>query len=126
LLSIQHDVGKGSWEGSYSAQDGMVGLRGLWNFGWGKSTNADSDTEKEKERGNEREGEKEGGDDRMNEEEETMEGELKGRFSAGGEVYFSAKQRSFGSGSYLLPINTLNAPLARAVIQFRWTVADVE
>lgn len=32
-------------------------------------------------------------------EEEMMEGGLKGRFSAGGEVYFSAKQRSFGSTS---------------------------
>lgn len=30
-------------------------------------------------------------------EEEMMEGGLRGRFSAGGEVYFSAKQRSFGS-----------------------------
>ncbi len=30
-------------------------------------------------------------------EEEGMEGGLRGRFSAGGEVYFSAKQRSFGS-----------------------------
>jgi distribution and morphology protein 10 len=30
-------------------------------------------------------------------EEEMMDGGLRGRFSAGGEVYFSAKQRSFGS-----------------------------
>jgi distribution and morphology protein 10 len=33
-------------------------------------------------------------------EEEMMEGGLRGRFSAGGEVYFSAKQRSFGGRSH--------------------------
>lgn len=35
--------------------------------------------------------------ERRIDEEEMMEGGLRGRFSAGGEVYFSAKQRSFGS-----------------------------
>lgn len=34
-------------------------------------------------------------------EEDSAEGGSKGRFSAGGEVYFSAKQRSFGS-EYIL------------------------
>jgi hypothetical protein len=31
-------------------------------------------------------------------EEEAMEGGLRGRFSAGGEIYFSRKQRSLGGG----------------------------
>lgn len=61
----------------------MFGLRGLYNFGW-MAMEA---------------GEKEVGGGRRVDEEEMMEGGLRGRFSAGGEVYFSAKQRSFGSES---------------------------
>jgi distribution and morphology protein 10 len=56
----------------------MFGVRGLYNFGWDKVEEA------------------QGGGRRVDE-EEMMEGGLRGRFSAGGEVYFSAKQRSFGS-----------------------------
>ena len=61
----------------------MFGLRGLYNFGW---------QEEDREGGEKL---KEGG--RRVDEEEMMEGGLRGRFSAGGEVYFSARQRSFGS-----------------------------
>lgn len=78
LLSLQHDTGRYAGEYTYSAQDGMFGVRGLYNFGWGQVV-------KEQENG------------RRVDEEEMMEGGLRGRFSAGGEVYFSAKQRSFGS-----------------------------
>jgi len=46
----------------------------------------------------EKDGEEEGG--KRIDEEEMMEGGLRGRFSAGGEVYFSAKQRSFGGTSF--------------------------
>ncbi|ORX37034.1 hypothetical protein BD324DRAFT_579492 [Kockovaella imperatae] len=84
LLSLQHDTGRYSGEYTYSAQDGMFGLRGLYNFGW----HGDNETR-------ERIG-KVGKGDRRVDEEEMMEGGLRGRFSAGGEVYFSAKQRSFG------------------------------
>ncbi|RXK40020.1 mitochondrial distribution and morphology protein 10 [Tremella mesenterica] len=82
LLSLQHDTGRYSGEYTYSAQDGMFGLRGLYNFGW------KGDGEDEEERSKEK--------DKRIDEEEMMEGGLRGRFSAGGEVYFSAKQRSFG------------------------------
>jgi distribution and morphology protein 10 len=59
----------------------MFGVRGLYNFGWHEG----GITEEQSEEG------------RRIDEEEMMEGGLRGRFSAGGEVYFSAKQRSFGS-----------------------------
>ena len=64
----------------------MFGLRGLYNFGWQDSQPevVSSDV----------------GENGVNpriDEEEMMEGGLRGRFSAGGEVYFSARQRSFGS-----------------------------
>lgn len=73
LLALQHDTGKYSGEYTYSAADGMFGVRGLYNFGW----NADGNMGEE--------------------EEEIPDGTLRGRFSAGGEVYFSVKQRSAGS-----------------------------
>ncbi|OCF75541.1 mitochondrial distribution and morphology protein 10 [Kwoniella mangroviensis CBS 8886] len=103
LLSLQHDTGRYSGEYTYSAQDGMFGIRGLYNFGWqsadirnliynqstpsgGVITVVKKETEQ---------------DGKRIDEEEMMEGGLKGRFSAGGEVYFSAKQRSFGISSGL-------------------------
>ncbi|KIR32166.1 mitochondrial distribution and morphology protein 10 [Cryptococcus deuterogattii MMRL2647] len=85
LISLQHDTGRYCGEYTYSVQDGMVGLRSLYNFGW----HDDEESEVDKKERREREG-------KRIDEEEMMEGGLKGRFSAGGEVYFSAKQRSFG------------------------------
>ncbi len=64
----------------------MFGARGLYNFGWqGKVAEVADKAE--------------GGRGMRIDEEEMMEGGLRGRFSAGGEVYFSARQRSFGSES---------------------------
>ncbi|WWC88282.1 uncharacterized protein L201_003189 [Kwoniella dendrophila CBS 6074] len=103
LLSLQHDTGRYSGEYTYSLQDGMFGLRGLYNFGWqpqdiknvilntNYSHNGNTITVVKEETVD---GEKDG--EKRIDEEEMMEGGLKGRFSAGGEVYFSAKQRSFG------------------------------
>ncbi|KAK8858919.1 mitochondrial distribution and morphology protein 10 [Kwoniella newhampshirensis] len=90
LLSLQHDTGRYSGEYTYSAQDGMFGLRGLFNFGWqsGEELRRAAAVAEGKEWDA-----KEG---KRIDEEEMMEGGLRGRFSAGGEVYFSAKQRSFG------------------------------
>ncbi|OWT35787.1 mitochondrial distribution and morphology protein 10 [Cryptococcus neoformans Bt1] len=85
FISLQHDTGRYCGEYTYSVQDGMVGLRTLYNFGW----HGDEESEVDKKERREREG-------KRIDEEEMMEGGLKGRFSAGGEVYFSAKQRSFG------------------------------
>ncbi|WVQ84224.1 mitochondrial distribution and morphology protein 10 [Cryptococcus sp. DSM 104549] len=86
LLSLQHDTGRYSGEYTYSAQDGMFGLRGLYNFGWQGGEEARR-VEKVK---------KAGLEGKRIDEEDMMEGGLRGRFSAGGEVYFSAKQKSFG------------------------------
>ena len=61
----------------------MYGVRGLYNFGWQEEGEIKKDAK--------------GG--RRVDEEEMMEGGLRGRFSAGGEVYFSARQRSFGGES---------------------------
>ncbi|WWD18812.1 mitochondrial distribution and morphology protein 10 [Kwoniella shandongensis] len=90
LLSLQHDTGRYSGEYTYSAQDGMFGLRGLYNFGWqgGEEQRRAIAVAESKER--------EIQEGKRIDEEEMMEGGLRGRFSAGGEVYFSAKQRSFG------------------------------
>jgi hypothetical protein len=80
LLSLQHDTGRYAGEYTYSAQDGMFGWRGLYNFGWHEGEEVRQDERRARV-----------------DEEEMMDGGLKGRFSAGGEVYFSAQQRSFGS-----------------------------
>lgn len=65
----------------------MVGVRTLYNFG---RLGAPLDTLDE--------GEKTGDSSKMKriDEEEAMEGGLKGRISAGAEVYFSAKEKSAG------------------------------
>ena len=85
-LKLQQDTGRWSSEYSYAVGDGMWGLRGLYNFGkWGNpdtspiqplaSTSSSSTV--------------------LDEEDEMPTG-LKGRWSAGGEVYFSAQERSAG------------------------------
>lgn len=65
----------------------MVGVRTLYNFG---RLGAPLDSLDE--------GEKTGDSSKMKriDEEEAMEGGLKGRISAGAEVYFSAKEKSAG------------------------------
>lgn len=72
----------------------MFGMRGLYNFGWRPDQEEFADPVIPLD-----------GSKRIDE-EEAMEGGLRGRFSAGGEVYFSAKQRSFG-GQSLNPIQHL-------------------
>lgn len=91
LLSVQHDTGQYSGEYTYSASDGMFGLRGLYNFSWQdeEARKAAKSTEGEKKQS------------RVDDEEELMESVLKGRFSAGGEIYLSLKQRSLGGESRL-------------------------
>jgi distribution and morphology protein 10 len=71
----------------------MFGMRGLYNFGWRPDQHAheleiDAAASSLGEEG------------KRIDEEEMMEGGLRGGFSAGGEVYFSAKQRSFGGRSH--------------------------
>ena len=83
MFNLQRDTGRWSTEYSWSADDGMFGARMLYNFG------ALGDEEDITER-NVR--------SRRVDEEEAMEGGLRGRFSAGAELYFSAKERSAGGG----------------------------
>ena len=81
MLSLQHDTGRWCTEYTWSADDGMWGARVLHNFG---RLAGEVDREPKREKGVD--------------EEEAMEGGLKGRFSAGAEVYFSAKEKSAGGG----------------------------
>ncbi|KAJ9109125.1 hypothetical protein QFC21_000453 [Naganishia friedmannii] len=97
ILSLQQDTGRYSTEYTYSATDGMLGFRGLYNFGLTEAAltadgppsshdkeifSSDQDLLMDKQT--------------RIDEEEAMEGGLRGRFSAGGEIYFSRKQRSLG------------------------------
>ncbi|QRV73082.1 distribution and morphology protein [Ceratobasidium sp. AG-Ba] len=87
LFSLQHDTGRWCSEYSWSADDGMWGVRVLHNFG--RLANEEIDAErvarKERERRKVRV-----------DEEEKMEGGLRGRLSAGAELYFSLKEKSAG------------------------------
>ncbi|KZP24574.1 hypothetical protein FIBSPDRAFT_856758 [Athelia psychrophila] len=89
MLSLQHDIGKWCTEYTWSADDGMWGVRVLHNFGKQKvaaDTPADEALPPS------------GSPTRVRrvDEEEAIGGGLKGRFSAGAEFYFSAKEKSAG------------------------------
>ncbi|RDB23236.1 Mitochondrial distribution and morphology protein 10 [Hypsizygus marmoreus] len=87
MLNLQHDVGKWCTEYTWSAEDGMWGVRVLHNFGrLGVPVEASEDIEKSKARV---------GLKRVDE-EDAVEGGLKGRVSVGAEFYFSAKEKSAG------------------------------
>lgn len=100
MFSLQQDTGKWCNEYTWSADDGMWGVRTLYNFGKlgnhtevaeeGERTAASSSAHPSK--------------PKRVDEEDAMEGGLKGRISVGGEFYFSAKERSAGGVSCrLLP-----------------------
>src|SRR3979490_153047 len=86
MLSLQHDSGR--WRSDYTggADDALLGIQVLHNFGKLSAESEDGEdlptwrTEGRK---------------RVNE-EEAMEGGLKGRLSVGAELYFSAKEKSAG------------------------------
>ncbi|KAG6855046.1 Mitochondrial distribution and morphology protein 10 [Blastosporella zonata] len=97
MFNLQHDVGKWCTEYSYSADDGMWGLRVLHNFGrLGLPVDPTDDTSTNGSRA---------GLKRVDE-EDAVEGGLKGRVSAGAELYVSAKEKSAG-GSIGLRFTTL-------------------
>ncbi|KAI9000927.1 mitochondrial distribution and morphology protein 10 [Trametes punicea] len=93
MFSLQQDTGKWCTEYTWSAEDGMWGIRSLYNFGKvGPSTESmQSDSEKA---GHASAGRRSGL--KRVDEEDAMEGGLKGRLSIGGEFYFSAKEKSAG------------------------------
>lgn len=86
MLSLQHDVGKWCTEYTYSAEDSMWGIKALHNFGRiaGSGSTAESFPSPTKI-----------GVKRVDE-EDAVEGGLKGRLSAGAEIYLSAKEKSAG------------------------------
>jgi len=88
MLSLQHDVGRWCTEYSWSADDGMLGLKVLHNFGRSMEDGANLSPSPPSS-GNE------SGVKRVDE-EDPVEGGLKGRVTAGAEFYFSAKEKSAG------------------------------
>ena len=93
MFSLQHDTGKVCTEYTWSAEDGMWGVRSLYNFG---RVGAPSDTSSSTEHAGRRKV-------KRVDEEEAMEGGLKGRISAGAEVYFSALEKSGGGETTCSP-----------------------
>jgi len=88
MLSLQHDTGRTCTEYTWSAEDGMLGVRLLHNFG--KLAPSPEEAAKAQQSAST------GSRQKRVDEEEAMEGGLKGRISAGAEVYFSARERSAG------------------------------
>ncbi|KAF8309235.1 mitochondrial distribution and morphology protein 10 [Clavulina sp. PMI_390] len=86
MAYLQHDTGRWSTEYTWSADDGMWGARVLHNFG--KLAGEEDERERGASRGT-------GGEKRVDE-EDAMEGGLRGRFSAGAEFYVSLKEKSAG------------------------------
>ncbi|KAK7470858.1 Mitochondrial distribution and morphology protein 10 [Stygiomarasmius scandens] len=88
MVSLQHDVGKWCTEYTWSAEDGMWGVKFLHNFGkvgGGPATiveSSDSPTTSSRVK--------------RIDEEDPVEGGLRGRLSAGAEFYISAKEKSAG------------------------------
>lgn len=99
MLNLQHDVGKWCTEYTWSAEDGMWGVRVLHNFGRLGMSDAVEDS---------------GKGDRVKvkrvDEEDAVEGGLKGRVSIGAELYFSAKERSAGGEFIFLTCDTSSTP----------------
>jgi Mitochondrial distribution and morphology protein 10 len=94
MINVQHDIGKWCTEYTWSAEDGMLGVRVLHNFGKLGTT---SEVLEESLSLKKRVGVK------RIDEEDAVEGGLRGRMSIGAEVYFSAKERSAGGLALLLP-----------------------
>ena len=93
MINVQHDIGKWCTEYTWSAEDGMLGVRVLHNFGrLGTTTEVLEDSLSLRKRA---------GVKRVDE-EDAVEGGLKGRMSIGAEIYFSAKERSAGGRASIL------------------------
>ncbi|KAI0720200.1 mitochondrial distribution and morphology protein 10 [Cerioporus squamosus] len=92
MFSLQHDTGKVCTEYTWSAEDGMWGVRSLYNFGK-LGTHTDTSAEEGEKAGHAPNGKRKV---KRVDEEDAMEGGLKGRVSVGGEFYFSAKEKSAG------------------------------
>jgi len=86
MFSLQHDIGKWCTEYTWSAEDGMWGVRVLHNFGrLSNSVEPSEDSSSST-----------GPRPKRVDEEDATGGGLKGRVSAGAEFYISAKEKSAG------------------------------
>ena len=93
MVNVQHDMGKWCTEYTWSAEDSMLGVRVLHNFGkLGTTSEVLEDSSFLRKRA---------GVKRVDE-EDAVEGGLRGRMSIGAEVYFSAKERSAGGQALFL------------------------
>ncbi|CCM04810.1 uncharacterized protein FIBRA_07003 [Fibroporia radiculosa] len=100
MFSLQHDTGKWCTEYTWSAEDGMWGVRCLHNFGKVEGSNDTADDGEKSTSASARI------DSKLKriDEEDAMEGGLKGRVSAGAEFYFSAKEKSAGGMFQKVPV----------------------
>jgi mitochondrial distribution and morphology protein 10 len=99
MFNLQHDTGRWCTEYTYSAEDSMLGVRLLHNFGKLAPTSPSGSAVDELDRSaTSRAGSAGGSRVKMKriDEEDAMEGGLKGRISAGAEIYFSAKEKRAG------------------------------
>jgi hypothetical protein len=106
MINVQHDVGKWCTEYSWSAEDEMWGIKFLHNFG---RLGLLSDIADE---GGARRGLK------RVDEEEPVEGGLRGRVSIGGELYFSAKEKSAGGEWSVNTSSTLYTKPLQYLLEF--------
>lgn len=88
MLSLQHDTGRWCSEYTWSAEDAMFGIRVLRNFG---KLVGDVEEPRSSWRSEGR---------KRVDEEDAIEGGLRGRLSAGAELYFSALEKSVGGDRY--------------------------
>jgi len=107
MFTLQHDTGRWCTEYTYSAEDSMLGVRLLHNFGKlappAGSVADESEQQQQQRFPTSRIG---GGGGTANmkkriDEEDAMEGGLKGRISVGAEIYFSAQEKSAGGSTPL-------------------------
>lgn len=84
MLSLQHDTGRWCSEYTWSAEDAMFGIRVLRNLG---KLVGDADEPRSSWRSEDR---------KRVDEEDAIEGGIRGRLSAGAELYFSALEKSTG------------------------------
>jgi mitochondrial distribution and morphology protein 10 len=101
MFNLQHDTGRWCTEYTYSAEDSMLGVRLLHNFGKLAPTSPPSGSalDEADRSAISRAGSAGGTKTKMKkriDEEDAMEGGLKGRISTGAEIYFSAKEKSAG------------------------------
>ncbi|THV03295.1 mitochondrial distribution and morphology protein 10 [Dendrothele bispora CBS 962.96] len=88
MVSLQHDVGKWCTEYTWSAEDGMWGVKFLHNFGKVGGTAVTDSSSSDNQTTSSRV--------KRVDEEDPVEGGLRGRLSAGAEFYISAKEKSAG------------------------------